>query len=713
MSMRPSIFRGSAAICLGLVLAGCAYPKTPALKVWNLKEGYRFVLTGAEGGVQHPKNSEQLFVVLAFSGGGTRAAALSYGVLHELERVRFHWNEEAGTAEPCPETGEGCRSLLDEVDVISSVSGGSFTAAYYALHGRRIFTPADPFHTRFLYAPVQRDLFAHSVYRPRNWKHLGARVEIAAREHASRLFGTTTFAALEGTRPYVVLNATDMSTGARFEFTQDQFDVFCGDLSAFPVARAVAASSAFPGLLNSMTLDTHTGTCDYKGPGTGALDASYDWVADGQTKRTENYRRFRAGREVLELLDDTRTHLHLLDGGLADNVGLRSVLRALGSSDAPMIPTADPDEPFVSGWSLLRRINRQEVRHIVVIGVNAKTNKSHRWDRRPRGPGTFSVLNASTGIPMSSFTAESLSLLQEYGDEAALNMEGQPKFHAFDVAFENIPDDSRSGAATDAERQFFLNMPTTFALSRHEVDCLTERGASLLRDALSIEGEGLTFGRLVSDELKGRTEGTPLPRPAGCNTGDGPALVGVRPHYLDLGVQWTVARSRSRDVANEEGLGFTARFTRPNGFGVLAGYGGERFPTRLPIAGRRVEAGDLQFKVLSAGIALTRHMGRIEASASLSGGYGFGDFEASPEGRDAYGRRGYFGLRTDATNTWVARPALSLWLNLTNRFALTGSLGYSAARSTVRITSADGLSEQHRVRAAAARLSFGIGASPF
>jgi hypothetical protein len=72
------------------------------------------------GAAEPPKNSEQLFVALAFSGGDTRAAALSYGMLHELERIRFHWNEQTGAAEACAAGDRHCRSLLDEVDVISS-----------------------------------------------------------------------------------------------------------------------------------------------------------------------------------------------------------------------------------------------------------------------------------------------------------------------------------------------------------------------------------------------------------------------------------------------------------------------------------------------------------------------------------------------------------------------------------------------------------------
>jgi len=71
---------------------------------------------------------DDLFVCLTFSGGGTRAAAFSYGVLQKLRDTAIVRAKD-GRHE----------SLLDEVDCISSVSGGSFTAAYYALFGARIF----------------------------------------------------------------------------------------------------------------------------------------------------------------------------------------------------------------------------------------------------------------------------------------------------------------------------------------------------------------------------------------------------------------------------------------------------------------------------------------------------------------------------------------------------------------------------------------------
>ncbi len=59
-------------------------------------------------------------------------ASFAYGVLKELSRTQMS-------------TDKSSRPLLHEVDVISSVSGGSFTSAYYTLHGDRIFE-ASPIH---------------------------------------------------------------------------------------------------------------------------------------------------------------------------------------------------------------------------------------------------------------------------------------------------------------------------------------------------------------------------------------------------------------------------------------------------------------------------------------------------------------------------------------------------------------------------------------
>ncbi len=570
-------------------------------------------------------------MILAFSGGGTRAAALSYGVLAQLQEVKFHWNPETGAPEDCSKAkGPACaappRTLLDEVDVISSVSGGSFTSAYYALHGDQIFNAKGTFHTSFLYYPVQRDLLAHAVYYPKNWMRLRSRVEIAADDYARNIFGGATFAGLaQRSRPYVILNATDAATGARFEFTQEQFDLLCADLSAFPIARAVAASSAFPGLLNSMTIDSHNRPgCGYTGPGT----ASGDWVGLAMNDAFLNYRRYTAARQTLAYRDPDRTHLHLLDGGLSDNIGLRSVLQSLVSTDRPVGTDARGD-PVLGGWSVLSKINNDQVKTVVVVTVNARTNRKKDWDTNKTGPGTISVINASSGIPMGSFSTETLELLREYGFEAALNTPGAPRFYGVEVAFENLAD--------PLEREFHSGMGTNFELAPFEVDCLMDRGARLLRESTSVTDKApQTFQDFVATHLKGSI-GLPasLPHPVACTAAAARREIKTRNHYVDIGLQSTGTMAAGDDVDGKHGVGLAVRVTKPSGLGATIGFGTESFDVASAAGGPAL--GELRLRTLSGGVVLTGRTRRLEASAGLSAGFGFGSFSLTDDARDRFG----------------------------------------------------------------------------
>src|SRR5450759_3261181 len=135
--MRYRLAASALVVSCGL-LVGCASfsPGNPRLARYDPDTGYRFHR------LERGDNSDDLFVIVAFSGGGTRAAALAYGVLEALRDTVIVWRGHKVT-------------LLDEVDVISSISGGSFPAAYYALRGGKIF---DEFPDRFLYRQVQSDL---------------------------------------------------------------------------------------------------------------------------------------------------------------------------------------------------------------------------------------------------------------------------------------------------------------------------------------------------------------------------------------------------------------------------------------------------------------------------------------------------------------------------------------------------------------------------
>ena len=223
-----------------LLLGGCATrPINPPMSEVDRSVGYRF-LTRSE----HFKDPQNL-VILAFSGGGTRAAAFSYGVLEALR--------------PMVVVGPkgNSISMLDEVDVITGVSGGSFTALAYGLYGDKLF---DFYDTAFLKRNVQGELIRR-VLSPGGWGDWG-RSETASKLYDDILFHGATFADLDrGSGPLVGVSATDISTGARVGFVQGVFDFLCSDLDAVPLSRAATASSAVPFAFSPVTLNNYGGTC--------------------------------------------------------------------------------------------------------------------------------------------------------------------------------------------------------------------------------------------------------------------------------------------------------------------------------------------------------------------------------------------------------------------------------------------------------------------
>ena len=175
------------ALAMLLALGGCATrPVNPPITKVDLDVGYTF-----QARLKHFKSQENV-VVLAFSGGGTRAAAFSYGVLEFLQRT-----------EVVAPNGQKSR-LIDSVDVITGVSGGSFTALAYGLYGDKLF--AD-YEQRFLKRNVQGELLARAL-NPGYWGDLSStgwgRSELAAQLYDEILFNGATFGDLtRGDGPYV------------------------------------------------------------------------------------------------------------------------------------------------------------------------------------------------------------------------------------------------------------------------------------------------------------------------------------------------------------------------------------------------------------------------------------------------------------------------------------------------------------------------------
>jgi len=446
------------------VLVASASCAPPNAELFNLVDGagYRPPATSIAN------NSDELFIALALSGGGTRAAAFSYGVLRELDR---HSVNMAGDT----------RSLLDETDLISAVSGGSFTAAHFALFGkRRLF---EEYKKRFLYRNIQLELITRAL-NPINLVRLSlpwfSRSDLAAGFYDETIFDGKQFRDMPS-KPYVVLNATVMSEGIGFEFTQDQFDIIGSNLATLPVARAVAASAAFPFLLTPIALKNYGVKSGPKGPHEPWWLAN---SADIGTKTADRacYRWARGWKELENNIE--HPYVQLLDGGLADNLGTRYIARSL------LYPTF---------W-LNRLIQSRTIKKLVLIAVNAQGAPGRAVDKS-RQAGFINTLVATGSVSMDNYTDESINLLERVVNSFRKNPEGGPTYVTEEPdcgrkqtcqCFAQIPWKGNlkvylltvefDGEHNPEVRRRLESIGTNFNLKARDVDFIVDEGAKLLSE---------------------------------------------------------------------------------------------------------------------------------------------------------------------------------------------------------------------------------------
>ena len=260
--------------------------------------------------------SDGFFVGLALSGGGSRSANFSAACMFELERI----------------------GLLQRVDYISSVSGGSLPAAYYcsAPDGPDGWNPANV-QERLTHS-FATDLYV-SILEP--WNLLALmftdkdRSDLLAESFRSVLFTRNgrelTFNDLRPDRPRLLLNATDLQSGRGFIFCNESFDELNSDLSRYPLAYGVAASAAVPVILHQVTL-----------------------------------------RDFSTIFKQYR---HLIDGGITDNLGIVSLLETYDAQVRAAESTNKPD-PYPNG--------------VVLFVVDAHT----KFDARLSDKGDISLLES-------------------------------------------------------------------------------------------------------------------------------------------------------------------------------------------------------------------------------------------------------------------------------------------------------------------------------
>jgi NTE family protein len=421
-----------------------------------------------------------LLVLVGFSGGGKRSAAFGHGVLRGMRQVPVRLDGAPGS------------TLLEEVDFVAGVSGGSFPAAHYALHGETSF---ETFPDEFLHRDINAYIFG-TYLLPWNWEWLvnpyyGTNDRMA--EIYDRLmFRGATYADLgRRRRPALSVNATDIGYGLPFGFTAFNFDLICSDLASFPLARAVAASNGFPGLFTPITLQNHRGKgCLLPPP-----------PRPDRTVVRADFRTRQIAETMDRYLDPEQTKwIHLMDGGISDNLALRGLLNSLILLDQQPQAYAEA----------LRRLRR-----VVLISVDGQAVTDPSLPRRRVVGGLLDVFDAVSGTQIDAYNVETLMLaelqlsrLVAHAKEARCRQGPVVDGHRCDDVLGLLVRISLSDFPNGQERERLQAIPTGLTIAPEYVEMLVRAGESMARDDEELR-------RFLMEEEPARRSPTAAPVAAG------------------------------------------------------------------------------------------------------------------------------------------------------------------------------------------------------
>ena len=217
-------------------------------------------------------------------------------------------------------------------------------------------------------------------------------------------------------------------------------------------------------LFTPVALENHAG-CERAGRG---------WVQDAQQHLT-------GSPQLAQVLDglqsyadkENRRFIHLVDGGITDNLGLRAIYDIIEVAGGPR--------------RLLRSVGAKPASRLAIVSVNASTRVGSDMEASARAPTLEQTANAVTDIQLHRYNASTVELLQASIQRWAqeLSTPAAPVASYFvQVDFEAI---------AEPERQVYFNrIPTSLALSGEQVDQLIAAGRELLRD-------NVEFRRFVKD----------------------------------------------------------------------------------------------------------------------------------------------------------------------------------------------------------------------
>jgi NTE family protein len=274
----------------------------------------------------------------------------------------------------------------------------------------------------------------------------------------------------------IAVSATDLTTGSRIDFIPQNFDVMCADLGPIRLSRAAAASSAVPVVLSPITINNYGGSCGYREP---AWLRPFADAAKPPRPAARILKRLQELRQLDNEVEDP--YFHLVDGGISDNLGLRSVLDVLETLEA-LQAAGQPTR-------------LDHIRRIIIFVVNSLSIPSTKWNKSEDPPGTVPILVKATGVPIDRYSGEMVEELKDIDarwkalrrirDSAAfakdptmteiVNTPKAADIYVIDVSFQALKDKS--------QRDYLNQLPTSFVLSDEAVDRLRAAAATIILES--------------------------------------------------------------------------------------------------------------------------------------------------------------------------------------------------------------------------------------
>ncbi|MGE0565078.1 MAG: patatin-like phospholipase family protein [Pseudolabrys sp.] len=306
--------------------------------------------------------SDGAVIGLAFSGGGTRAAAFAHGVLQQLSKTPTR-GERSGT------------NLLDHVGLVSGVSGGSVAAAYFGLRGQ---DAVGDFREKFLVKDVMGSIETGVTLGTLS-RALGGGVNTDNKLRDwfnANLFDNATFLDFAKRRqPVVLINATNIYSRSPFPFAPISFAAACSDITQYPVAGAVAASAAVPAAFAPVVIESFPNECTTPLP---------EWVTRAAADPTVSPLLHAYAKGLVDIRSGKVKYVKLFDGGLIDNYGLSAMTIMRAGAGTPYGP--------------LRPEDAVRLRRFLFLVVDAGRGPEGDWASTLEGPAGKELVGAVVDV---------------------------------------------------------------------------------------------------------------------------------------------------------------------------------------------------------------------------------------------------------------------------------------------------------------------------